>query len=291
MLVMLPPDAECLVLQVCFQLACSNNTSAWLNAALFYSLSALPELLGVIVLTLPGFLLIVTHSGLPSSHAGVVGPSTAHVGGQVSHHQSGGYLSGANTQGYLEQPHQATHQQSGGYTAGAVTQGPLEQPHANGLEQNHSWEAHAQGFAEQPYEHAQSGNRPQSETAVNQTGQIQHGWQRPHAQHTQHVGLPVQASPQRALPQQGYPQQTPSAFQQPPLPFQQQALPFGAPHLPFGQSQLPFEASPLPSQPSELPIQQDSLPSQPRGTFTAQPRSPANQWVTRQSHPAFFHQQ
>ncbi|KAL0046156.1 hypothetical protein WJX82_004368 [Trebouxia sp. C0006] len=116
-----------LLLKVCFQLACQTYTAAWVNPSLFYPLSALPEILAVIILSWPGLLTIIKHTCLSFGGNTTVGPVTSanharHVAGNQNG-QGGVYSHGEgySQQGYAEQPF------SHGSHAGAYPQRPYHE--------------------------------------------------------------------------------------------------------------------------------------------------------------------
>ena len=140
-------------LQVCFQLACTTYTEAWVNPSLFYPLSALPEILAVLILCRRSLLPIITQGRLgsgstsagPGAHinptSGGTDAQTAFSNGYGSSHSQhglsplqsfgGGFFPGTQSEGYPQQPYQ----QEQGYPA---------------LPYQHS--GHEQGYVEEPYQ-------------------------------------------------------------------------------------------------------------------------------------------
>jgi len=221
-----------MILQVCFQLACQTYTAAWVNPSLFYPLSALPEILAVIILSWPGILTIIKHTRLSFGGSATVGPVTnaQHVAG-YQNGQGGVYSHGEGypQHGYAEQPF--------------------------------SHRSHAGPYPQQPYhEHIQQQSYPNG--ALHQqdgpyqspsTGVFEDRRESLHPQHAQHGSQAQQGYP-------SYPQQPlPVAFHDPNLPLQQPDLPLHQPNLPFEQSRLPYQQAILPAQPVPVDYQQSAL--------------------------------
>ncbi|DBA98822.1 hypothetical protein WJX77_011551 [Trebouxia sp. C0004] len=228
-----------LLLKVCFQLACQTYTAAWVNPSLFYPLSALPEILAVIILSWPGLLTIIRHTPLNFGGSATVGPvRNANPAQHMAGYQNGqggvqshgeGQPQRPYSQGYAGQP--STH----GSHAGAYPQLPYhehiqQQSYPNGP-------LHQQ---ERPYQNPPNG-------ALENTGVSLH------PQHAQHGSQARQGYP-------SYPQQPPqAAFQDPYLPSQQPDLPFQQPNRPYEQSRLRHQQAYLPAQPAPADYQQSAL--------------------------------
>jgi hypothetical protein len=220
---------------VCFQLACQTYTAAWVNPSFFYPLSALPEILAVIILSWPGLLTIIKHTRLSFGGNATVGPvtnsnSAQHTAG-YQNGQGGGYSHGEGypQQGYAEQPF------SHGSHAGAYPQRPYHE-HI----QQQSYPNDAQHQQDGPYRNPS-------------IGAFEDGRELLRPQHAQHG----------SQAQQGYPsysqQPLQLAFQDPNLPSQQPNLPFQQPNLPFEQSRLPYQQAILPAQPAPADYHQSAL--------------------------------
>lgn len=262
------PNTSC-VMQVCFQLACTTYTAAWVNPSLFYPLSALPEILAVIILTWPGLLTMIQHSGLGFGNSHTIGPTTSSLnGGQhgtsYQNGQGGVNPRVTGSEGYPQRPYHEHAQAVESYA-------PQPYPHG----------ASGQGYSEQPYEQRQShppgALSQQGSFAEPPGGGFESRGEMLSAQRVQHASsVPGQA--QQGY--QGYPQQHPQgALQQPNFPSQQPSLPFQQSRLPQQQVNLPFQPQgSLPSQPAPAKYESSAL---------YQPHYPNH----GHSPPSFFHNQ
>ena len=249
-------------MQVCFQLACTTYTDAWVNPSLFYPLSALPEILAVIILSWQSLITILTHGrvGFGSTLAGpaaAVNPA-AGVGPQVQTNQHSGY---GNAQ--LQTAAQTEQPLGGGFFPGS--QGITPQPYWQGGQgQDHEAQAYqnqgqGQGYSQEPYQYQYQDQglsqgysdlqRPYRQQPALAYGDRNHV---PQAQRVQHNHRSTDQAQQQRHPQQVYPQQPLGAFSQRSLPFQQDRI--------FNQAiRLPFQPASLPSEPAPVAYQQSAL--------------------------------
>ena len=199
-------------------MACQTYTAAWVNPSLFYPLSALPEILAVIILSWPGLVTMLNHTGLGVGSNETVGP-VVNGPGLHGHHgvhsveQGQSYPHGANTESYPQRPYWQGYSQGGGG-----------------------------GYAGQQHS--------QQESCEELNG---NGRDLPYAQHAQQGSRLPEQTQQQSTPFQGYSQQPQGAFQHPSLPSQQPSLPFQQPQLPFLGPSLPFQPhGHLPVQPAPM---------------------------------------
>ena len=281
----------CITLQVCFQLACTTNTDAWVNPSLFYPLSTLPEILAVIILCRHSLLPIITQGRLGS------GSTLAGPGAHINPAADGTYAQTAFTHGYgncHSQNSLPTQQSFGGsFFPGTQSGGYSQQPYQQ--EQgypalNYQHTGHEQDLGEELYQLHRQGHRSLQDSSLqrpcdrqpevaNQRAPL-HGHRAQHGQHAQrgssqhaYAGTLQQGMPQSAPPQQLLGTLTEDSDR--------------ARRQPEG---LPFQHDRAPSQPGPLPFQPSGLPSEP-AAHHLRPLYPLYFPSHGQHPPSFFHDQ
>ena len=178
-------------LQVCFQLACTTYTDAWGNPALFYPLSALPEVLAVLILSWQSLVPIITHAitGFGSTAAGPfaaavspvvpVQPHSAYLdslGASNQQSMANSSLPGSSVEGYSQQAYC--------YPYLDHTQGFQPQPYQN----SRQGQRQSQGITQQPYLQGRQGLGPEVHRNSGQRqGQYEGSNQQPYLQEGLHL--------------------------------------------------------------------------------------------------------
>ena len=229
-------------LQLCFQLACTTYTDAWVNLSLFYPLSALPEILAVIILCRHSLLPIITQGRLGThinSAAGGTDAQTAFThnhGSNDSHHRrpqqafSAAFFPGTKSEGYSQQPYQ-------------------QEPDYPTLPYQHA--GYEQGRGEEPYQQQRQGQnvlhgpcfqRPyESQLGMADQRAPLHGQHAQHGQCAQHGRSQHAGTHWQGMPQNAPPQQLSGTLTQDSLPFRHDEALSQVGPLPFPPSGLPSE--------------------------------------------------
>lgn len=281
-------------MQVCFQLACTTYTDAWVNPSLFYPLSALPEILAVVILCRRSLLPIITQGRLGS------GSTSAGPGAHISPAAGGTDAQTAFTNGYgsSHSQHALSPLQSfgGGFFPGTQSGGCSQQPYQQAypaLPYQHT--GHGQGHVEEPYQQHRQGQDVPLGSSLQRPYERQLGVANQHAplrsQHAQHGQRAQHGSSQQAwthqqsMPQNAPPQQLSASLTQNSLPVQHGRAPSQPGSWPFQSGRVASQPGPVPFLPSGLPFEPASA------AHHLGPLYPPYYPNPGQQPPSFFHNQ